>query len=86
VGYEVDGERLDTVPASAARLERAVPVYRDLPGWTESIVDAATEADLPTTCRAYLDALEAEVGVPVRYVSVGPDRAQTLKRGLVPQA
>jgi adenylosuccinate synthase len=86
VGYEVDGERYDTVPASAARLERAVPVYRDLPGWSEDIVGATVESDLPADCRAYLEAIEQEVGVPVRYVSVGPDRAQTLKRGLVPTA
>jgi adenylosuccinate synthase len=65
-------------PASAEEVGRATPIYERFPGWPEEIHDARTPDDLPTNARAYIGALEALAGVPIRLVSVGPERTQTV--------
>ena len=57
---------------------RATPVYERFPGWREEIHEARTPDDLPPNARAYVGALEALAGVPIRLVSVGPERTQTV--------
>lgn len=54
------------------------PVYTDLPGFSEDISGARRRSDLPAAARAYLDLIEQTVGVPVKLIGVGPDRAQTI--------
>lgn len=76
--YELDGEKLDLPPASAADLERATPVYETLPGWKTSIEEVRKLADLPEKARAYLAYVTRMTGVPITSVGVGPDRTQTL--------
>ena len=79
VGYELDGERCDEMPAEADALGRVQPVYETHTGWTQPTGDARRLADLPTPARAYLDRLEELSGVPVRYVSVGTRRDQIIE-------
>lgn len=86
VAYELDGERITHLPASASALERAVPVYESMPGFTGLDLDAWLDlarrstaegsglAALPAAARAYLDRLSEAIGVPVTSVGVGPDR------------
>ena len=62
-------------------LEGIVPVYEDLPGWTEDISAARSIDDLPENCRRYLDRLTELMGVPVDLVGVGPGREETIVRG-----
>ena len=50
-------------------------------GWQSDLSDARTLDDLPAPARRYVARLEALVGVPIELVSVGPDRAQTLRIG-----
>lgn len=76
--YELDGEKLDLPPASAADLERVKPVYATLPGWKTSIEAARQFGDLPEKARAYLAYITRISGVPITSVGVGPDRTQTL--------
>jgi adenylosuccinate synthase len=76
VSYEIDGERLDTVPARADRLARVRPVYEALPGWRASTVGARRAEDLPQLAIDYLRFIEEQVGVPVSLVGVGPGREQ----------
>src|SRR5687768_16441248 len=76
VGYEIDGEFLDTVPARADRLARVRPVYEALPGWRVSTVGARRAEDLPQLAINYLRFIEEQVGVPVSLVGVGPGREQ----------
>ncbi|MCC7022333.1 MAG: adenylosuccinate synthase [Thermomicrobiales bacterium] len=78
VGYEIDGERVETVPASAEALARAIPVYERLEGWRQSTVDARRPEDLPAEARAYLAFLERHIGVPISLVGVGPAREQLI--------
>ncbi len=78
VAYELDGHRLDTVPASLAALERCRPVYEDFPGWTEDISGVRNFTDLPAAAQSYLHRLAVLAEVPIQIVSVGPDREQTI--------
>ncbi|GMA51688.1 hypothetical protein GCM10025857_30450 [Alicyclobacillus contaminans] len=78
-GYELNGEVHDT-PLLTADMEQVQPVYQTLPGWQEDIDDVSSYDDLPANARAFVEFVEQRVGVPIAYVSVGPDRKQTLVR------
>jgi len=78
VAYEIDGRRVARWPASAEEVARAMPVYERFRGWGEPIHDARVPDDLPAPARAYVGALEELAGVPIRLVSVGPERTQTV--------
>lgn len=60
--------------------EQLEPVYRDFTGWSENLTSIESADDLPQTLQSYIGWIESEVGVPIRTVSVGPDRRQTLTR------
>jgi adenylosuccinate synthase len=53
-------------------------VYETLPGWREEIGDCRTLDELPPNARAYLQFIEQYVGVPIRLISVGAGREQTI--------
>jgi adenylosuccinate synthase len=78
VAYELDGKRTDQFPIDAAKLERAVPIYESLPGWTESTRSITKPSQINDGAQAYLNKLEEVVGVPVKIVSTGPHRDETL--------
>ena len=71
VAYEIDGERTEVFPRTAASLAKARPVYEELPGWQASTRDARAAGDLPANAAAYLRRIEEITGVPVAAVSVG---------------
>jgi adenylosuccinate synthase len=56
----------------------AVPVYEELPGWTENLEDVRVLEQLPEAARAYIRFVEERSGVPMYLVSVGPSRAATI--------
>lgn len=72
-GYELDGRRLDSVP-DTVDLARAVPIYETWPGWMTSTRDATCWDELPKAARAYLHRIAELAGVPIQFVSVGPER------------
>ncbi len=78
VGYELDGQRINTMPASLTKLAACQPVYETFDGWDQDITTARRKDDLPANCRAYLDALEQHSGAPLAVVGVGPDREETI--------
>jgi adenylosuccinate synthase len=77
-GYEVDGDTLADFPGDLEALERASPRYEWLDGWRESTAEARRLEDLPPRARAYLDRIEALVGAPIEFVSVGTRRDQII--------
>jgi adenylosuccinate synthase len=79
VGYQLDGERCDQLPAEAEALGRVRPIYETHEGWRGPTGGARRLADLPPAARRYLDRLEALSEVPVRYVSVGTRRDQIIE-------
>jgi adenylosuccinate synthase len=78
VAYEVDGKRLEAMPATLPELERCQPVFEDLPGWTDDIRGVRRFEDLPHACQQYLRRVEELAGVPIQLISVGPDRGETI--------
>jgi adenylosuccinate synthase len=76
-----DGDaRISTFPADVGTLERISPVYEEFPGFSEDISDVRRFEDLPAAAQRYLVALQDLVGVPIRLVSVGPEREQVIRR------
>src|SRR3984893_1211315 len=79
VAYEGDdGTRYDHVPYHQSVLRKVRPVYETLPGWQSDIDTCAQVDDFPVEARDYLQFVERIVGVPISFVGVGPDRAQTV--------
>jgi adenylosuccinate synthase len=67
------------LPSGPGNLDRFEPVYEELPGWTEDLRSARRWEDLPKATRAYILRIEELSGVPVRLVSVGPERNQIVE-------
>lgn len=76
VGYDYEGTRYTTLPYHQSVLHKAVPIYETFPGWKRSIGEATEAHQLPTEARTYLEFLTQQVGVPIRFVGVGPGREQ----------
>jgi adenylosuccinate synthase len=79
VAYELDGEIVETFPESA-RLDRAKPVFERLPGWGHDISEARSFEQLPANAQAYILRIESLIGVPIRWISVGPEREAVIFR------
>lgn len=82
VAYERDGKRIDTLDFSgdARLLSLCHPVYEQLPGWTEDLRACRKWEDLPKAAQGYIQFIEAKIGVPVRSISVGPERSAMIRR------
>jgi adenylosuccinate synthase len=65
-------------PVDAEDYEGLVPVYEDMPGWSESTVGAKSLEELPTNARNYIQRLQEVVGAPIDIISTGPDRVETI--------
>ncbi len=78
VAYNVNGEQIDYFPYEIT--DDLTPVYTDIPGWKVDMSKMQKESEFPEAFNHYLDFLEDELEVPIRIVSVGPDRAQTILR------
>ena len=78
IGYELDGARLDHLPASQAAQAAVVPVYETLEGWQESTAGARSWADLPAQAVKYVRYIEELIGAPVALLSTSPERDDTI--------
>jgi len=72
---------MDDVPAGAAELARAEPLYEEIAGWDEDLSACRTWESLPAACRAYVERVEELTGVPVVLLGVGPGRDALIERG-----
>jgi adenylosuccinate synthase len=79
VAYDFGDRRYDHFPPNQTVLNKARPVYEELPGWREDLRGARTLADLPRRARAFLDRLEELIDTPVSWVSVGPGRDEMVR-------
>ncbi len=73
-----DGAEFDHFPYHQSVLHHTQGEYVELPGWSEDIGDARSEADLPANAIEYLRFVEEFIGVPVTLLGVGPGREQTI--------
>ena len=78
VGYDVNGVRKGTMPATVQELEKCRPLFEEMPGWTDDIRKVRRYRDLPAATQNCLKRVEELVGVPIQIVSVGPDREETM--------
>lgn len=76
--YNVNGTTTEEFPFSIE--EGVEPVYTDFEGWQCDLRQCRTYEEFPTAFKAYVDFIEQETGVPVKVISVGPDRDETVIR------
>jgi adenylosuccinate synthase len=78
VGYKVDGQKTDSIPARATGFDKIEPIYTTMPGWREKTSGINQFEKLPQRTREYLEFVEKETGARGGMVSTGPDRDQTM--------
>ena len=78
VACKINGEETDEFPFDIC--DGVEPVYVEIPGWKTDMTQMTSEDEFPEEFNAYVSFLEEELGVPVKIVSVGPDREQTIIR------
>jgi adenylosuccinate synthase len=78
VAYELDGSRLDHLPAASDLQARVRPVYETLPGWRQSTARARSWADLPAEAVKYVRRIEELIDCPVALLSTSPEREDTI--------
>ncbi|MDA0351399.1 MAG: adenylosuccinate synthase [Chloroflexi bacterium] len=78
VAYELDDERVTTLPASLEDANRVKPIYEELPGWMQDVSGVRNLGDLPTEARQYVRRIEQLLDAPVDMISVGPERHQAI--------
>jgi adenylosuccinate synthase len=78
VGYMLDGERIDRLPASSGAQARVTPIYETLPGWTQSTAGARSWSELPAQAVKYVRYIEELIERPVTMLSTSPERDDTI--------
>jgi adenylosuccinate synthase len=80
IAYELSlGEQIEKLPFEINELD-AKPVYKTMKGWHCSLADVTQYEEFPEALKEYVTFLEEELKVPIKLVSVGPDRVQTIMR------
>jgi len=77
--YQYHGEKIQHLPYNIEE-PHVRPIYTELEGWAQDLTKLRGAGDLPPALNAYIAFLEKELGVPIKLVSVGPDRLQTIRR------
>ncbi len=82
VNYNIDGKTISEIPASLTSYRKAKPIYENLPGWEKIDLDKINNGyeSLPPQLKKYVDFIETEVGCPIKIISVGPQRHETITR------
>ena len=76
--YIVDGKETDKFPFDTAA--EITPVYTEFKGWNQDLTGIRREEDLPQAFKDYVKFMEEYLGVPIRIISLGPDREATIER------
>ncbi|MCY4019782.1 MAG: adenylosuccinate synthase [Chloroflexi bacterium] len=79
VAYQIDDRRHEYPPVTNEQLERAVPIYETLPGWRDDITGCRALEELPSAARNYVKRIAELCEVPIKSVSVGPEREQLVR-------
>jgi len=74
--YQYKGETISHLPYNIEP-ENVTPIYTEIKGWKEDLTSMTEASQLPKPLNDYIDFLEKELEVPIKIVSVGPDRTQT---------
>ncbi len=76
--YKIGGEVVDHFPYEVS--DDLEPIYTEFPGWKCDICKVRSYEDFPQEFKNYVEFIEAQTGVPVKIISVGPDREETIIR------
>ena len=79
--YKYKGNYLASMPASLEVLSNVEVEYEILPGWEEDISNCKTFEELPENCQKYILRVQELLGIPIRWIGVGPNRADVIDRG-----
>ncbi len=77
--YTYKGETITHLPYNI-EAENITPIYSEMDGWSEDLTKMSSPDQFPKALNAYIEFLEKELEVPIKIVSVGPDRTQTIHR------
>ena len=80
VAYRQDGKTYEELPLGPSHLAGCEAVYEEVKGWSEDVSSARKINDLPQAAREYLNRIEALIGLPIKMISVGPEREQIVIR------
>lgn len=78
VGYKFNNKKIETVLPNAENYEQCKPIYKKFPGWNTPIKNINKFNKLPINCQKYLKFISDYLKVKIAYVSVGPERDQTI--------
>tara|TARA_B000000460_G_C21520684_1_gene395650 strand:+ start:221 stop:1492 length:1272 start_codon:yes stop_codon:yes gene_type:complete len=78
-GYKYKGEEIEHLPYNIEE-ENLTPIYKEIKGWKEDLTNMTEESEFPQEFKDYITFIEKELEVPIKIVSVGPDRKQTIMR------
>jgi adenylosuccinate synthase len=78
VGYKYNDEILTDYPYDQKVSYEAEPIYETMQGWDEDITSIDKFKDLPSNAQKYIKAIEDFIGVPITFISVGPERNQNI--------
>jgi adenylosuccinate synthase len=78
IGYDLDGEHIDRLPAGQNAQERVKPIWETFDGWSQSTRGARSWADLPAQAVKYVRRIEELIGCPVTLLSTSPERDDTI--------
>lgn len=78
--YRCDGVETTQLPGDWEAVRECVPIYDELPGWSEDITGIRRFDDLPANAKAYIRHVERLIGVPITIISVGAERSATIVR------
>lgn len=77
--YNYKGKKIEHLPFNI-EAENVTPIYTEMDGWAEDLTKMSKEDQFPKALNNYIEFLEKELKVPIKIVSVGPDRTQTIHR------
>ena len=78
IGYELDGKKLDYLPATSEDQFNIKPIYQTFPGWKSSTQGIRNIEELPEKAKKYIHALEDFIGCKVSSISTSPEREDTI--------
>jgi len=78
-GYNYKGNEISHLPYNIEE-ENVTPIYVEKKGWNQDISNCKHYEDLPIELKEYVSFIESETGVPIKIISVGPDRTQTITK------
>jgi adenylosuccinate synthase len=77
--YNYKGEIISHLPYNIEP-ENVTPIYKEFKGWKADLTEMTSYDELPIELKQYIEYIEAAVEVPIKIVSVGPDRKQTITK------